>query len=108
RKRVATFSDCMGLGIEQESHRRVLEKDSPGLLPPGRQGTASSFFQRVEEQCVPCLTNCFNTREGGAVVSKFDFAPTHDFNERVISAFCAGLSMHELAISQINGTDVRA
>src|SRR5205823_4778018 len=91
---------------KQESHRRALEKRSPDLVPPGGQGATSSFFQRIEEQCIPFLTNCFNTGGGDTVVGKFNFAPAHDFNQSVISVFCAGLGVHDLAISQINGADV--
>src|SRR5205807_7762718 len=54
---------------EQESHRRTWEKLSRGLLPPGRQGATSPFLERVDQQRIPCLPDCFNPGMNATVVS---------------------------------------
>src|SRR5438132_1215357 len=78
RKRAAILSGCIRLEAmsrsmrtKQESHRRLSEKRSRRLLPPGRQSATSLFFQRINEQRIPCLLDCFNTGMNASVVGKF-------------------------------------
>ena len=96
------------MSIKQESHRRGSEKLSRRLLPPGRQSATSSFFQRIDEQRIPCLLDCFNTGMHAAVVGKFDLAPAHDFKQCAISVFGCSFCVHNLPVAQVRGADVLA
>src|SRR5436305_15062994 len=91
---------------KQESHRRLSEKRSRRLLPPGRQSAASLFFQRIDEQRIPCLLDWFNTGMNASVVGEFDLPPTHHFKQCAISAFSCGFRVHSLAVAQVSGADV--
>src|SRR2546423_1544995 len=94
------------MSIKQESHRRRSEKLSRRLLPPGRQSATSLFFERIDEQRIPCLLDCFNTGMNASVVGEFDLPPAHHFKQRAISAFSRGFRVHNLAIAQVSGADV--
>src|SRR5882724_5147811 len=94
------------MSTKQESHRRLSEKRSRRLLPPGRQSATSFFFQRIDEQRIPCLLDCFNTGMNAPVVGKFDLSPAHHFKQCGSSVFSRGFGVHNLAVAQVSGADV--
>src|SRR5437870_6102250 len=94
------------MSTKQEAHRRLPEKLSRRLLPPGRQSATSLFFQRIDEQRIPCPLDCFNTGMNASVVGEFDLPPPHHFKKCAISAFSRGFRVHNLAVAQVSSADV--